>query len=98
MIMTTLWRLPLRFAVPLALAVLTAACVSYTPSELGRLSGLELCELRADQGIHLTDETKSALQNELQRRNDDCRTYAATLAQRRADTLYRDVYGKHDDP
>ena len=96
--MNTLRNFVLRVAVPVAFTLLTAACVTYTPGQIGGLSSLELCEIRSSQGANLAAETKRALDSELQRRSDDCRTHAAVIAQRREEALYRDMYGKHDDP
>ena len=96
--MSILRNFALRVAVPAIYAALTAGCVTYTPGQITALSSLELCELRANQGVNLTADTKRALDSELQRRSDDCRIHAAVIAQRREEALYRDMYGKPDDP
>jgi hypothetical protein len=79
-------------------AALLAGCVSYSPGQLSAMSNVDLCELRETQGMNLSDETKRAVQGELQRRNDSCSNHAAVLAQRREAFLYREMYGKHDNP
>ena len=79
-------------------AALLAGCVSYAPAELARLSTIELCELRETQSFNLSATSKAAMQNELQRRNENCAAYRALLAERREAALYREMYGKHDDP
>ena len=91
-------RGPLVLFWPLAAATLLAGCVSYSPSQISAMSGVDLCELRETQGLNLADETKRALQGELQRRNDNCGNHATVLAERRQAFLYRETYGKHDDP
>jgi hypothetical protein len=96
MIMSTLCTFFLRFAVPVVFTALTAACVTYTPGQIGGLSSLDLCELRVNQGVNLSAETRRALQDELQRRSDDCRSHAAVIAERRAEALHRDMYGQVD--
>ena len=79
-------------------AALLAGCVSYSPSQLSAMSNVDLCELRETLGMNLSDDTKRAVQGELQRRNDSCSNHAAVLAQRREALLYREMYGKHDNP
>jgi hypothetical protein len=49
---------------------------------------------QAVQGPNLSPESREAIQNELQRRKDDCTNYAAEVAQRRRDFLDRETYGK----
>ena len=85
--------LPFTFA-----AALLAGCVSYSPSQLSAMSNVDLCELRETQGMNLSADTKRAVQGELQRRNDSCSNHAAVLAQRRDAIMYREMYGKQDNP
>ncbi|MGZ5136807.1 MAG: hypothetical protein ACXWCX_03285, partial [Burkholderiales bacterium] len=82
----------------LAAAALIAGCVSYSPSQLAAMPSVDLCDLRATQGINLSEDTKRALEGELQRRNDNCSNYAAVIAQRRDAFMYREMYGKQDNP
>jgi len=92
---------PSRFltvSIGLAAAVLVTGCVSYSPSRLASMSTIDLCELRETQGRNLSEDTRRALQGELQRRNDSCTNHAAVLAQRRQDFMQQEMYGKHDDP
>jgi hypothetical protein len=79
-------------------AALLAGCVSYSPAQLSAMSNVDLCELREAQGMNLSADTKRAVEGELQRRNDRCSNHAAVLAQRREAFLYREMYGKHDNP
>jgi hypothetical protein len=79
-------------------AALLAGCISYSPSQLSAMSNVDLCELREAQGMNLSNDTKRAVEGELQRRNDRCSNHAAVLAQRRDAILYREMYGKHDNP
>ena len=82
----------------LAAAAFASGCVSYSAGQLSAMSSVDLCELREVQGPSLTADTRNALQGELQRRNDNCANHATALAQRREAFLYREMYGKHDDP
>jgi len=92
--MTTLRKRMLQIALPALLAASLPGCVTYPAGALAGLSSLELCELRENQGINLSEETRRTLASELQRRNDDCRSHAAAVAARRAEALYLDMYGR----
>ena len=81
-----------------AAALLVAGCVSYSPQQLSGMSTVDLCELGQMQGPNLSPETKSAMQSELSRRGESCSKYSAVLAQRYADFMHRETYGKHDNP
>ncbi|MDB5921658.1 MAG: hypothetical protein JWN13_594 [Betaproteobacteria bacterium] len=91
-------RAGLTLTFTLATAAFIAGCVSYSPGQLARMPSVDLCDLRATQGINLSDDTKRALDGELQRRNDNCTNYAAVIAQRRDAFMYREMYGKQDNP
>ena len=75
-----------------------AGCVTYTPSQLSAMNTVDLCELREVQGPNLSPETKSAMQGELSRRGESCAKYGTALAERREAFLYREMYGKQDNP
>ena len=81
-----------------AAALAVAGCVSYSPTQLSAMNTVDLCELQQMQGPNLSPETKGAMQTELSRRGEACSKYSAVLAQRYADYLYRETYGKHDNP
>lgn len=83
--------------VPLASLALSG-CVTYSQSELARMSAVDICETQEAQGSNLTAETRRAMQDELQRRKTDCGSHAAELAERRQDVWYERVYGSPDDP
>jgi hypothetical protein len=87
-----------RFALPVLAALSLGACVSYSPSQLTGMNTVDLCELGQMQGPNLSPETRSAMQSELQRRNESCSKYSAVLAQRYSDFMYRETYGRHDNP
>jgi hypothetical protein len=91
-------RSALTLTFTLAAAAFIAGCVSYSPSQLAGMPSVDLCDLRATQGINLSEDTKRALEGELQRRNDNCSNYAAVIAQRRDAFMYRETYGKQDNP
>ena len=88
----------LTISISLAAAVIMGGCVSYSPSHLSGMTSVDLCELRDVQGMNLSEETKRSMQGELQRRNESCTQYSAVLAERREAFLYREMYGKHDNP
>ena len=92
--MTTLRNRMLQVALPALFVAAIPGCVTYPEARLAGLSSLELCELRENQGVNLTEETRRALASELQRRNDDCRSHAAAVAARRAEALHLDMYGR----
>ena len=91
-------RLNLLRVTACAAALSLAACVSYSPAQLSAMNTVDLCELQQMQGPNLSAETKGAMQGELARRNESCSKYSAMLAQRYADFMYRETYGKHDNP
>ena len=81
-----------------AAALLLVGCVTYSSAQLSGMNTVDLCELQQMQGPNLSPETKAAMQGELSRRNESCATHSAVLAQRHADFMYRQTYGKHDNP
>ena len=90
-----------RFAaslVALLPALALGGCVTYSPSRLSEMDTVDLCELRQMQGPNLSPETRSAMQGELTRRGESCSKHSAVLAQRYAEYLHRETYGKHDNP
>ena len=95
--MTTLT--PKRLSACAAAAALAlAGCVSYSPSQMSAMNTVDLCELGQMQGPNLSAETRAAMQSELSRRGESCSKYSSVLAQRYADYMYRETYGKHDNP
>jgi hypothetical protein len=87
-----------RLAFTIAAGAVMAGCVSYAPDKLAAMPTVELCDLQATQGLNLSADTKRALQAEVQRRNESCSKYAAVIAERRDASLYREMYGKQDNP
>ena len=84
-----------RLATGLAGAITIAftGCVSYSPSNVGSMSTLEICELQAEQAPNLTADSKRLLESEVARRKESCSTYATAIASRRAADVYRWTYG-----
>jgi hypothetical protein len=82
----------------IATAIFLAGCVSYSAGQLSAMPSVDLCELRETQGPNLSNETKQMMEAELRGRNDNCGNHAKILAERREAALYREMYGKHDDP
>jgi hypothetical protein len=84
--------------VSVAFAALLGGCVTYTSGQLSAMSAVDICELEYMQRPNLSPETKQAIQSELSRRNDNCRNHAIEVAQRFDEFMYREMYGKHDEP
>ena len=91
-------RRPLAAAASSALSVLLTGCVNYTPSQLSAMSTFDICETEYMQRPNLSPEAKQAIQSELQRRNDNCGKHAVEVAHRYDEFMYREMYGKHDNP
>ena len=85
-------RLPLWSA---CAALLLGGCVTFSPAHLSSMQTVDICEMLDVQAYNLTAETRSAVQSELSRRNENCSKYSAVVAQRRQDFLDRETYGKN---
>ena len=81
-----------------AACFVVSGCVSYSPSHFSAMNIVDLCELRYVQGPNLSAETKNAMQSELSRRGENCATHSAAVAERREAFIYRETYGKQDNP
>lgn len=81
----------------LGLAAL-AGCAAYNPRDISSMSSVDMCEMEYMQGRNLSPGAKQAIQAELQRRSDNCGNHAAEVAQRFQDFMYRETYGKLNDP
>jgi hypothetical protein len=79
-------------------AALATGCVTYSPQQLSGMSGIDLCEVQAEQSFNLAAETRQAIQAELSRRNETCMQHSAELTARRDERMHQLVYGIHDDP
>jgi hypothetical protein len=90
-------RWTLAAAAALGLAGLSG-CGAYNPAGLSAMSAVDLCELEYRQGRNLSPAAKQTIQSELQRRNDNCRNHSAAVAERFAEFMYRETYGKIDNP
>jgi hypothetical protein len=75
-------------------AALLGGCMTYSPQNISAMSAVDLCELREVQAYNLSQQSRSSIDDEVRRRNDDCRNHAAEVAKRRADFLYQETYGK----
>ena len=91
-------RLPLAGAAAAVLVLILAGCVNYTPAQLSGMSTVDICETEYMQRPNLSPQAKQAIQSELQRRNDSCGKHAVEVAQRYGQFMYREMYGKHDNP
>lgn len=84
-------RLP---AALLSAAALLGGCVSYAPERYSGMSAYQLCELSGSQRMNITEASRRALDAELKRRNEDCRTLSAQIARDRADDTYDRMYNR----
>lgn len=50
------------------------------------------------QGRNLSAAARQSIQAELQRRNDNCRNHSVEVAQRFEAFMWRETYGKNDNP
>ena len=91
-------RRPLAGAASVALVLIVAGCVNYSPAQLSSMSTVDICETEYMQRPNLSPEAKQAIQSELQRRNDNCANHRVEVAQRYDAFMYREMYGKHDNP
>jgi hypothetical protein len=82
-----------RPAIAFAGAIALGGCVSYSPSNVGAMSTLEICELQTEQAPNLTPESRRLLESEVARRKESCSAYAPAIASRRAADIYRWTYG-----
>jgi hypothetical protein len=82
----------------MALTALLVGCVNYSPGQLSAMSTVDICETEYMQGRNLSAEARQAIQSELQRRNDNCGNHRTEVAQRYEAFMYRETYGKIDNP
>ena len=75
-----------------------AGCAGYNPAGVSTMSAADLCELEYMQGRNLSAAARQSLQAELQRRNDNCRNHSVEVAQRFEAFMWRETYGKNDNP
>ena len=87
-----------RTLVAASAALLLAGCVTYSQSELSSMSAEDTCELEYMQRPNLSPQGRQAIQAELARRKDNCQNHAAETAKRFEDFMYRETYGKPDNP
>lgn len=89
-----------RFAsrtLPAALLSATAllgGCVSYGPEQYSGMSAYRLCDLSGYQRMNLTEASRGALDAELKRRNEDCRTLSAQIARDHEDDRLDRMYNR----
>jgi hypothetical protein len=81
-----------RFSVALSLALAVGGCITYSPQELTAMSSVRLCEMQLYSRVNLNNDTKARLQDELRKRNEDCRQYVAQLEKQRADDRETAMY------
>ncbi len=79
-------------AATFAASLTLGGCLTYTPQELSALPGDRLCEMQLYSRVNLSDRSKVLLQDELAKRNEDCRKYVAQLERERAQERERAMY------
>jgi hypothetical protein len=67
-------------------------CLSVSPQELSAMPSVKLCEMQLYSRINLGNESKARLQDELRKRNEDCRQYVAQLEKERAEERETAMY------
>src|SRR3954469_10459816 len=75
-------------------ALALGGCLTYSPTQLSSMQTVDICQTIDVQAYNLTPETRSAIQSELQRRNESCSQYSNVVAQRRQDAMDYEMYGK----
>jgi hypothetical protein len=84
-------RIRLCFA-SAGLVLLSTGCLTYSPQQLSAMPAMQLCEMQLYSRVNLNNETKGRLQDELKKRNEDCRQYVAGLEKQRADDRETAMY------
>jgi hypothetical protein len=74
------------------LTMLAGGCVSYAPGELAAISDYELCKIEAVQRPNLSAASRSALENELARRKENCVAHRPAIQAQLAAELYERTY------
>ena len=87
----------LSIAGAFSLVALTG-CGTYNPPGIASMSAVDMCELEHMQGRNLSPAAKQAIQGELQRRNDSCANHTVEVAQRYEEFMWRETYGKLNNP
>ena len=70
-----------------------AGCGAYTPRGVAGMDSVDICEMEYMQGRNLSAQAKQAMQSELAKRNDNCRSHATEVAQRFEDFMLHETYG-----
>jgi hypothetical protein len=88
------WRFPgkAHSFIALSLILPVGGCLTYSTQELSAMSGVRLCEMQLYSRVNLKDDAKRLLQDELRKRNEDCRKYVAQLEQERAEERETAMY------
>lgn len=84
-------RLP---AALLSAAALLGGCMSYAPEQYSGMNAYQLCDLAGYQRMNLTEPSRIALDAELKRRNEDCRTLSAQIARDHEDDRIDRMYNR----
>jgi hypothetical protein len=77
-----------------AAALAASGCMTYGPRQYSAMSAYELCDLQHYQRANLTAASRSALADELRRRNENCRGLLAQIQHDREDDWHDRMYNR----
>ena len=66
--------------------------MTYGPQRVSGMSTYDICETQVGQGWNLNDESKRALQGELDRRKESCGPHRTAIQAQRNEELYDRMY------
>lgn len=75
-------------------ALAASGCLTYGPKDYSAMSAYELCDLQHYQRVNLAAASRSALADELKRRNDNCRGVLPQIEHDRADDWHDRMYNR----
>jgi hypothetical protein len=98
----TMRRFPVSRGLPRSLgllavlpgALIVAGCLAYGPKQYSAMTAYELCELQHYQRVNLTPAGRAALDDELRRRNENCRSLLAQIQRDREDDWHDRMYNR----
>ena len=85
-------RFPLGRSALVILLAVVSGCMTYGPQQVSRMSTYDICETQVGQGWNLDDESKRALQTELDRRKESCAPHRTAIRAQRDEELYDRMY------
>ena len=82
------------FLIAISAAFLLAGCLTYGPKDYSAMSAYDMCELENFQRVNLTAASKTALEQELKRRNESCSGVIPQIERDREDDRYDRMYNR----